>query len=603
MSNIVSDNIARMVHLYSYKSDTSTSNRPSSVVEYHSVAADGKTYGILKEGTKYYIKVAPVKDTEILAEDYDYIGGITNKKRYEYDSYSNAYKQFDLKMMSINEAYGNIYDNETYKDTKPEPAEWQVKETKEMRAELDRYRTIVENVDRILTEGTNAKRPKVGVEAEGTIGNPNKTGNGDPFDKKAPVEMNQKTSSCKNAECADDTFGEKPTPAKKINKMSENEKFNGTDKTYSEKAKVDKTGKKKVNEQTTLAVNDNPDYMDMSHGTKKGSSAPFCDGENCEVDDIKEDACFDDDNIDNPKKGTGCAKCNTKPFDKKVNEETILPDEVEGFESNDDDEIGAGDETETVFGYEDDNFSNESENADEFGEIEISDDDDDISNDEDFEDEFDFEIVGDEETEDEIENDDFDAETEVGEENDDIDDIDIEDVEDEYTEPETDECMNEGVEPEIYREIEGDFRGIAKPVVLHISKFYSDAERLICVSLLKEYRKKLMQDVNAIMKGYGYRLYDTGINDEYVMLSYKRAGKAMRHEMNEEMTNYFGKHPAYRKAPFTLPDDKEIDKWGRDWNDDSAKGGEYGRSKGNSAPFDEELLVDSIVNSILKKKK
>ena len=42
-------------------------------VEYSQKAADGKTYGIIRECNKFYIKVAPKKDTEVLAEDFDYI--------------------------------------------------------------------------------------------------------------------------------------------------------------------------------------------------------------------------------------------------------------------------------------------------------------------------------------------------------------------------------------------------------------------------------------------------------------------------------------------------------------------------------------------------
>lgn len=631
MSNIVSDNIARMVHLYSYKSNTSTSSNPQSVVEYHKVAPDGKTYGILKEGTKYYIKVAPVKDTKVLAEDYDYIGGITNKKRYEYDSYANAYKQFDLKMMSINEAFDNVYDDVEYSESKPEQAEWQIKETKEMRAEIDRYRQIVENVDKVLTEGTNAKRPKVGKGVP-EIG---KHGDCEPFCKKADGTMNQKTGSCKNAECADDTFNEDPMTTDKVNKLKERENFNGSDKTYSKKAKVDKSGKRKVNEQTALSVNDNPNYMDMSHGTKKGSSAPYCCGDgNCSCDDLIEGECFDDDNMNNPKPETGCGKCKSKPFDKRVNEETMLPDEAAGFEDEEDGELTQDYNDDAPFGYEEDGFSNEGDEAEEYSENDEDVDDFDISI-EDEDDEFDDVEDGLEDEEEDLE----DAEYNFEDAEDDLDDGDFEDAEDNLEdaeddlevaedgigdieleldddrldgefEPEAGECLNEWAEdePEIYKDIEADFRAIAKPIVLHISKFYSKGDRVICVSLLKEYRKKLMQEVNNIMKGYGYRLYDTGRNDDYAILTYKRSPKSTGPEtddgymMNESVIDYFGKHPAYRKSPFTLPDDKEIDKWGRDWNDDSAKGGEYGRSKGNGSPYDEELLIDNIVKHFLKKK-
>ena len=48
------DQLARMNYLMEFK------NQPKEVksnIEYHANGADGKVYGILKEGTKYYIKV------------------------------------------------------------------------------------------------------------------------------------------------------------------------------------------------------------------------------------------------------------------------------------------------------------------------------------------------------------------------------------------------------------------------------------------------------------------------------------------------------------------------------------------------------------------
>lgn len=554
MSNIVSDNIARMVHLYSYKSDTSTSNKPQSVVEYHKVAPDGKTYGILKEGTKYYIKVAPVKDTKVLAEDYDYIGGITNKKRYEYDSYANAYKQFDLKMMSINEAFNNVYDDVEYSDSKHEQAEWQIKETKEMRAEIDRYRQIVENVDKVLTEGTNAKRPKVG-KGVGEIG---KHGDCEPFCKKASGEMNQKTGSCKNAKCADDTFDENPMSTEKVNKMGEHENFNGNDKTYSKKAKIDK---KRMNEQTALSVNDNPNYMDMSHGTKKGSSAPYCCGDDeCSCDDLFEDAFFDDDNLNNPKPGTGCGKCKTKPFNKRVNEDTMLPDEAAGFESDGDDELNQDYNDEAPFGYEDDELSNEGEDTDEYGESgdEYSENDGDI-------DDFDISIDDEEDEYDYDDLDDAERELEDGENNFDDAERDLEDSERDLDDAERD---------------------------------LDDAERDFEVGEYKEGNDEFEDAENDFESAEDDFESAEGEFDD----AEREFDDAEPDFMNEGVIDYFGKHPAYRKSPFTLPDDKEIDRWGRDWNDDSAKGGEYGRSKGKSSPYDEELLIDNIVKHFLKKK-
>ena len=120
-------------------------------IEYKTEGADGKTYGIIREGKKFYIKVAPKKDTEVIAEDFDYIGGFMNKKSNEYLTYPMASKQLELKLMSINEACSSKKPV-IVEGTKSEAAEWQVNETKEMRAELDRYAEIVNNVSHILKE-------------------------------------------------------------------------------------------------------------------------------------------------------------------------------------------------------------------------------------------------------------------------------------------------------------------------------------------------------------------------------------------------------------------------------------------------------------------
>jgi hypothetical protein len=68
----------------------------------------------------------------------------------------------------------------------------------------------------------------------------------------------------------------------------------------------------------------------------------------------------------------------------------------------------------------------------------------------------------------------------------------------------------------------------------------------------------------------------------------------------------FGKHPAYRKEVMSLPPNKEIDRWGRDWNDKSTKGSEpFGQKIGSSAPFTEDVvdyLTDAVMDKLSKKK-
>lgn len=124
--------------------------KDSGVLEYHAQGADGKNYGIIREGTKFYIKVAPKKHTQLVSEDFDYIGGLMNKKQHEYKSYNQASKSFDLKMMAINESCNKKQPVKRFKEA--ETTDWQIRETKEMRNEINRFTNILSYMEN-LSEG------------------------------------------------------------------------------------------------------------------------------------------------------------------------------------------------------------------------------------------------------------------------------------------------------------------------------------------------------------------------------------------------------------------------------------------------------------------
>ncbi len=73
------------------------------------IGPDGKTYGIVKENHEYYIKISD-KSSNLIAEDFNYIGGLQNKKDKAYTSYSQAIKQLNLKFISLAEANGKSND-------------------------------------------------------------------------------------------------------------------------------------------------------------------------------------------------------------------------------------------------------------------------------------------------------------------------------------------------------------------------------------------------------------------------------------------------------------------------------------------------------------
>lgn len=80
-------------------------NKRTSAVELTKVGPDGNVYAIVKENHEYYIKTT-TKKSNLVTEDFSYIGGLQNKKSEAYPSYSKALKHLNLKFNSLNEAYG-----------------------------------------------------------------------------------------------------------------------------------------------------------------------------------------------------------------------------------------------------------------------------------------------------------------------------------------------------------------------------------------------------------------------------------------------------------------------------------------------------------------
>ena len=316
--------IERMKQLMGYGLNESK-NTDSNVgsVAYHQVGPDGNTYGIIKECNKFYIKVAPKKDSEILAEDYDYIGGFMNKKEYEYPTYTIASKQFGLKMKSLNEAAAEKGKKPVIMDKPQESAEWQVNETKEMRAELNRFNQILNNVDYILSEekemaGKALQLGSKDVDEEG----------GNAYQEK-PVsekEVNNMKEDETDPKKADDTYNEKPMTTDQVNKMKEESKDAKTaDDTYSEKAPKVNEGRtlKLTNEQAerVLAWSDDKNYLDTTKGTEIGHDGdPYTD----EVKPTNE-AVY---NSEDMNQHVGDAEEHMEPFDDKVNEEVEIDSET-----------------------------------------------------------------------------------------------------------------------------------------------------------------------------------------------------------------------------------------------------------------------------------
>ena len=92
----------RMIHLMGIK--PINENKNNYVVELTKMGPDGKAYAIVRENHEYYIKVTN-KTSNIVAEDFKYIGGLQNKKSEAYPSYAKATKHLNLRFNSLAEAY------------------------------------------------------------------------------------------------------------------------------------------------------------------------------------------------------------------------------------------------------------------------------------------------------------------------------------------------------------------------------------------------------------------------------------------------------------------------------------------------------------------
>ena len=182
----------RMQYLMGYRVPTNESKR-SNKVEYHTLGADNKVYGILKEGSMYYIMTTE-QGKEQLAESYEYIGGYNYRNENGYKSYNEATKQLELKMISLNEAYGKHKDVSVVDFNRGKKNLAVL--TEEARKELDRMHQIFENSQTIGKNNTGDP------ESKGKATDPTKQG--DPFEKEVKAELDKDLKATSTVENADD---------------------------------------------------------------------------------------------------------------------------------------------------------------------------------------------------------------------------------------------------------------------------------------------------------------------------------------------------------------------------------------------------------------
>ncbi len=94
------------------KSLNESVNTKTSTLHYTKKGADGIVYAIIQENKDYFIKKSAISSEAKNAADFVYIGGEQNILSEKYTKYSEAKHRLNLKLKSLNEAYGSFIVNE-----------------------------------------------------------------------------------------------------------------------------------------------------------------------------------------------------------------------------------------------------------------------------------------------------------------------------------------------------------------------------------------------------------------------------------------------------------------------------------------------------------
>ncbi len=90
------------------ESKRSTTLKNSSLLETHK-GADGRTYGIIKESSKYFIKSSSSQKENLNESDFAYIGGLENKLEHRYDHLTEAQRILNSKLRAIKEQFNTKF--------------------------------------------------------------------------------------------------------------------------------------------------------------------------------------------------------------------------------------------------------------------------------------------------------------------------------------------------------------------------------------------------------------------------------------------------------------------------------------------------------------
>lgn len=567
--------LARMKDLYSYGKDINESKKLNThSLEYKAEAANGVTYGIIRENKKFYIKSAP-KGKEAIAEAYDYLGGFCNKAAYEYTSYADALKNFELKMASINEACEKSVNIETLDPFRSHTV--LAEATQAMKDEIARQRQIMHNAAMLMEESN-------------TIGASRKDDTV-KFDGKQPEAETGKRSD----EDYDDT---------KANPEYAGSKTNGVDKKVAPFNQGAGNPKDQLKEDAG-DIGDAPLHPNTENwgteGIGKGEDPEKIgwDMEGQEKVNEEEEDWASKGLPATPGVGEADTDQNNDPFTKNVNEEEEADDaDVEG---NEDVEADA----------EDADFDSELDADGESFDVEDYGDDDaedvDLGMDDEEGDDFDtnFEFDDEAEADNEPQNDEIsELQAKIDElqaqldalkggevEDEPMDDEPVDDMGDEEEMPMDDEPMGDEPMDDMGNEegfdgadefggedfaddeegdVENDFDAEDSDTFDDDDEL--DEENFDGMDMMNESKRKFMNSiVNSVVEQI----------------------------LAEDTLHVFGKHPGYQKKPMELPTTGEDkNQWGEDWNDESVHSeAPFGEKIGDGDPFNE--MVDAITDSVI----
>jgi len=659
--------LSRMKGLMTYGTQVNEDARPISTcsLEYRAKAADGKTYGIIREGHRYYIKSASAGQ-EAIAESYQYLGGFNNKNDYMYESYAKALKNFELKMASINEACDGKVNIQTLNPFRAN--EVLVEGTKKMKNEIARQRQIMYNAAMLMNEESGIGKALISSQPESEHAN---SGDEDtPFTQSVTPDMNFDGKNAESPKSQSDPYGNggKAPKGKDVQvdgSVAGMHPSGGKVVRVNEGIEGMEGGEQHDPSELASLLKDN--LVRFTFTKKDGSTRHACGTQNLDI--AKEygaavptgvqperpgvipfidlDMKAEDMAPEDVAKGRFWKSCREDSVESI--DEVLSVDEVLGGEGHEEPEI-SGEEGETPAGLPDEHGVDESldELDDEFseeGSDEAGDDSDDLD---DLSDEELADIEGDEEARKAAEEDmkgeygddyipmdeegddieDFDDldDTEAQEGDDEFEDNAEDDFDDEdgadagdvddndFDDGEVDESDPESVRAEIERlqavldDLEGGDEG-------------DGTEHEGEDGLGDEEGDEFADEEGAGEEGTDEEgAEDGGIEpdgeegtegddaeplDEAKLAVLNRLARKVAANilLKEETLHDFGNHPGYRKKPVELPETGEDqNEHGKDWNDDSVHSEEpFGQSKGDSKPYSNTLERDALAMKITDK--